>query len=159
MHPSGGKLLDVGYGNGAFLKLAGKAGFTAFGNDVHGCGHQFGVHDVSLNGDHYDVVTFFDSLEHFASLERPREVCRLATTVIVSMPCLPESEADIPTWKHFRPGEHLHYFTERSLARFMGDKFCLTCLNLEDTVRGDRHGDWNITTSAWRALPIEADPS
>lgn len=151
IHPGGGRLLDVGYGNGSFLKVAQKAGYDAFGNDVHGCGHRFGVRDVELNGDKWDVVTFFDSLEHFTSLALPREVCRNASTVIVSVPCMPKQECEISTWKHYRPGEHLHYFTEKSLDIFMTGKRRVACLDLEDTIRGDRNGEWNILTAAWKA--------
>lgn len=150
MHPKPGKLLDVGYGNGAFLKLAAKAGYDAYGNDVHGCGEKFGVRDVGLNGDAWDIVTFFDSLEHFPDLELPRQVCKRAGTVIVSIPCRPEHECEIPMWKHFRPGEHLHYFSQRSLGVFMEGKRRFACLDLEDTIRGDRHGQWNILTAVWK---------
>ena len=64
----GGKLLDIGYGNGAFIKLASKGGFDAYGCDVHGA--DYGVRDVPLtSAEQWDVVTFFDSLEHFTTLE------------------------------------------------------------------------------------------
>jgi len=151
VHPNPGRLLDVGYGNGSFLKVAQKAGYDVYGNDVHGCGHRFGVRDAELNGDKWDVVTFFDSLEHFPSLVLPREVCLQASTVIVSVPCMPSNECDIPDWKHYRPGEHLHYFTKKSLDVFMAGKQRVACLDLEDTIRGDRNGEWNILTAAWKA--------
>jgi SAM-dependent methyltransferase len=153
VQPRCSRLLDVGYGNGSFLKLAQKAGYDVYGNDVHGCGEKFGIREVSLNGAAWDVVTFFDSLEHFSSLELPRKVCQRALAVVISVPCLPDREEDIPAWKHYRPGEHLHYFTERSLAEFMGAKVRVACLDLEDAVRGDRQGDWNIMTSAYVESP------
>lgn len=150
MHPKPGRLLDVGYGNGSFLKLAAKAKYDTFGNDVHGCGEQFGVRDACLNGDTWDVITFFDSLEHFPDLTLPRQVCKQAVLVIVSIPCRPEDEREILSWKHYRPGEHLHYFSPQSLSVFMEGKQPLACLDLEDTIRGDRCGQWNILTSAWK---------
>jgi len=148
-HPKPGRLLDVGYGNGSFLKVAERAGYETFGNDVHGCGEKFGIREVNLNGAVWDVVTFFDSLEHFSSLELPRHVCSQASTVIVSVPAIPEDEKDIPGWKHYRPGEHLHYFTRQSLDAFMHPKVRKGCLNLEDTIRGDRGGQWNVMTAAF----------
>src|SRR6185312_7040698 len=42
----GGKLLDVGYGKGDFVKLAAENGFDAFGSDVHGL--PFGIPEVPL---------------------------------------------------------------------------------------------------------------
>lgn len=150
VHPKPGRLLDVGYGNGSFLKVATKAGYDAFGNDVHGCGEKFGIREVNLNGAAWDIVTFFDSLEHFASLDLPRHVCRQSNTVIVSVPCLPDKEAEISAWRHYRPGEHLHYFTPMSLGLFMEGKKLKACLDLEDTIRGSRkNGNWNILTAAF----------
>jgi len=158
IHPQPGRLLDVGYGNGSFLRLAQKAGYDVYGNDVHGCGEKYGIREVSLNGEAWDVVTFFDSLEHFESLELPRQICRNAHAVVVSVPCLPDAEQDISTWRHYRPGEHLHYFTERSLAELLGAKLRVACLDLEDAVRGDRKGDWNIMTCAYVESPCVTEP-
>src|SRR5947209_7822221 len=44
-----GRLLDVGYGNGAFVRAARAAGFDAFGCDIHGV--DCGVREIDLDGD------------------------------------------------------------------------------------------------------------
>ncbi len=140
-----GRLLDVGYGNGAFVKAALRSGFDAYGNDVHGC--DYGIREADLNhGDFWDVVTFFDSLEHFPDLGIIKDLSRRSRTVIVSMPARPENFPADLSWKHFRPGEHLHYFSDRSLSRLFSDKKALFVTDLEDAIRGRPGGRLNIFT-------------
>ena len=53
----GSKVLDVGYGNGAFLKHARRAGMEIFGIDLHG--EDFGIPEVSYDSPiGYDLVCF-----------------------------------------------------------------------------------------------------
>jgi hypothetical protein len=148
---SSGLLLDVGYGNGSFVRLAEKAGFEAYGNDVHGV--DYGVKEVELTDDRYwDVITFFDSLEHFSDLSKIKPLCRRADYVVVSFPTRPNSFPENKDWKHYRPGEHLHYFCRKSLwhtvagKRVGGLKVFATTI-LEDVIRGGgKDGQSNITT-------------
>lgn len=108
-----GKVLDIGYGNGAFLALMRKGGFSCFGNDLHQ--RPDGVRRGSVD-DAYDVITMFDSLEHLPSLALPM----LAEHIIISIPHRPMWFLKHPeNWRHFKPGEHLHYFTPRSLSWLM----------------------------------------
>lgn len=145
-----GRLLDVGYGNGDFIHTASKVGFEAFGNDVHGCGERFNVREVSLDGGlRWDYVTFFDSLEHFEELEEVRDLARRAQYVVVSTPKRPSQfpEENTLSWKHFRPGEHLHYFSVGSLARLFQDHDLVNVCDLEDVIRGRLpDGSTNILT-------------
>ncbi len=110
-----GTVLDVGYGNGSFLKLMNKAGFTVRGADVHGMDR--GIVEAPL--DHpCSVVTFFDSLEHFSDLDDIKKVC--APNVVISIPHRPALFRKYPKqWKHYKPGEHLHYFSSLSLRALM----------------------------------------
>ena len=142
-----GRLLDVGYGNGSFVKLAKKGGFDAYGNDVHGA--DYDVRECALEGDEvWDVVTFFDSMEHFPDLEVIRQLSKRAAYIVVSFPTRPN---DFPwsayTWRHYRPGEHLHYFTVKSLTALLC-KSPLVTTDMEDTIRGrgPSTANCNITT-------------
>lgn len=115
--PAGSRVLDVGYGNGAFLKRAREADMRIFGLDVHK--EDFGIPVVDFDTPQdYDLVCFFDSLEHFPDFA---PILRLGTqNVIVSIPCTPDFILTEPTkWRHFKPGEHLHYFSPSSLDLFM----------------------------------------
>lgn len=115
--PRGSRILDVGYGNGAFLKHARSVGMDIYGIDLHT--EDFGVPVVHLGTEiHFDIVCFFDSLEHFPNL---RPILNLRTeNVIVSIPNTPSWLMSKPhAWRHYKPGEHLHYFSRRSLDNFM----------------------------------------
>lgn len=114
--PKNAKILDIGYGNGSFLKVMEKLGYEIYGIDVHG--QDFGITEIDYsNKKKFDLICFFDSLEHFDNLELPM---KLKTKYIaVSMPHLPPLfPKNAVLWRHFRPGEHLHYFTEKSLDRY-----------------------------------------
>jgi hypothetical protein len=144
-----GRLLDVGYGQGHFVKLARRTGFDAYGNDVHGV--DCGVREVDLNhGAAWDLVTFFDSLEHFPSLEPVRGLIGRSKYVVVSLPCRPVWFPERLDWKHFKPGEHLHYFCEDSLDRLFGSKRRLISTDVEDVIRGSGpEGVRNILTAVY----------
>jgi SAM-dependent methyltransferase len=115
--PTGSRILDVGYGNGAFLKRARDAEMSVFGIDLHT--EDFGIPVVSFDTPlSYDVACFFDSLEHFPSFA---PIFRLQTRhVVVSIPNTPDFVLTAPQrWRHFKPGEHLHYFSRDSLDALM----------------------------------------
>jgi len=142
------KLLDVGYGNGSFVKLAVKAGINAYGCDVHGV--DYGVQDVPLVSETWwDLVTFFDSLEHFPDLSPIRHLGNRADKIVVTMPELPEDwpQSGEP-WKHYKPGEHLHYFSAYSLM-LLFKKSCAR-YDVEDVIRGRNGHARNITTYVLR---------
>ena len=61
----------------------------------------------------YDVVCFWDVLEHIPDFKAIEPVLALSNHVALSIPMAKEGLLD---WKHFKPGEHLHYFTEESLV-------------------------------------------
>jgi hypothetical protein len=148
-----GTLFDVGFGNGSFIKLARKAGFEARGYDVHGI--DYGVPEIHIKqavNQHWMFVTFFDSLEHFASLDDAVSVMKRAWMVIISTPFLPENWPDSRfEWKHWRPGEHLHYFTHDSMQALFnraGLKY-VNDSDMEDVIRGKQpDGSTNIITWA-----------
>lgn len=131
-------LLDVGYGNGAFLKVASQVIPDCYGNDTTNeyplpNGVKF---TNSIFDRHYDVITMFDVLEHFDDIY---DIAKLQCNYLyVSMPwCHYFSDDWFESWKHRRPDEHLFHFNDTSLINFMkevGFK-CLSISNLEDCVR------------------------
>lgn len=117
--PAVSRVLDVGYGNGAFLKRARAADMAIFGIDLHT--EDFGIPVVTFDTQQdYDLVCFFDSLEHFPDFA---PILRLsARNVVISIPNTPDFILTAPDkWRHFKPGEHLHYFSGTSLDMFMRD--------------------------------------
>lgn len=70
----------------------------------------------------YNVVCFWDVLEHISDFTEIEPVLALASHVAISLPLLPNT--GITHWKHFKPGEHLNYFTDETWhALFYGYGF------------------------------------
>ena len=116
--PMGSRVLDVGYGNGAFLKHAHTAGMKIHGIDIHS--ENFGIPHVGFDTPLvFDLICFFDSLEHFPDFS---PIFKLRSrNIIVSIPNTPSFVLSRPqAWRHFKPGEHLHYFSHKSLDALMG---------------------------------------
>lgn len=70
---------------------------------------QTGIHHTQ-----YDLITFWDVLEHIKKLKSLRPVLKLATHVAVTVPIKP-SKLALKGWKHYKPGEHYHYFSVKTL--------------------------------------------
>jgi SAM-dependent methyltransferase len=155
--PARSRVLDVGYGNGAFLKRARAAGMTIFGIDLHT--EDFGIPVVEFDAPQdYDLVCFFDSLEHFPDFA---PILRLNTRfAIVSIPQTPDFMLAAPRkWRHFKPGEHLHYFSTNSLDTFMrswGFTGRLAEGNPEDNLRGKLAIDGKSYDNIYTAIYVRA---
>lgn len=149
----GSRVLDIGYGNGAFLKHARAEGMDIYGVDLHT--EDFGVPVVTLETRiHFDLICFFDSLEHFPNFQ-PLLNLR-SRNVIVSIPNTPAWLTSKPgAWRHYKPGEHLHYFSQRSLDNFMCDWGFDTKIAdgyPEDALRGKLTIDGQILDNIYTAI-------
>lgn len=115
-------VLDFGCGNGAFLNEVQEHGAHAFGYDIAQFPLPEGVFrldDAAVSKMDFDLVTFFDSIEH---VEDPLGTLkRLNTTAVaISLPwCHAHTLGDewFAKWKHRKPGEHLWHFDAASLCR------------------------------------------
>lgn len=111
-------VLDVGYGNGGFLRAMRAAGLHCAGTDISGYPVPEGCASLTWAeavAESWSLVTFFDSLEHFPDLEVLAEL--KARYVCVTVPSVAEhaTVSWLAEWKHLRPGEHLHHFTPTAL--------------------------------------------
>lgn len=88
-----------------------------FGLDIHG--EDYGIPTVGYDvAGSFDLICFFDSLEHFQDFSALLEL--RTRNVVVSIPESPDLLLKNPkVWRHYRPGEHLHYFSHDSLDRLM----------------------------------------
>lgn len=139
-------LLDVGYGTGAFLQCSSNIIKDTYGHDISGYPIPLcSTFECNIFSRHYDVVTFFDSLEHFEDIYFLNKLdCNY---ICISVPwCHYFSDQWFDTWKHRRANEHLWHFNQQSLIKFMdsqGFDVINTC-NYEDTIRKTQDNYPNI---------------
>lgn len=146
-------LLDVGYGNGDFLKVASKIIPTCYGNDLT---EEYplpdGVHFTkSIFDRHYSVISMFDVLEHFSDVYVIKNL--QCDYLYVSVPwCHYHSDEWFYAWKHRRPDEHIYHFNDLSLINFMNEVGyeCMGLSNIEDCIRIPVDSDKNILTGIFR---------
>lgn len=145
-------ILDIGYGNGAFMKFAKQYVQYVYGNDVTGV-----VVDscyIMPEIIKADVITMWDVLEHF------HDVSFLASlpceTVVISLPYCHFHTQGLEwlmfKYKHLKKNEHIRHFNEFSLANLMsfyGWK-SVALSGHEDIVRKSLHGLQNILTMAFK---------
>lgn len=80
---------------------------------------DFPIKYTGIRHNFYDLIFFCDVLEHISDFRVLDEILGKTKYVFVSVPILPKGRK-LKGWKHFKynTGEHLHYFTERSLELF-----------------------------------------
>ena len=102
-------VLDYGAGVGWFRAYR-PPGVTVHSFDVNPAAPQTGLELII-----YDVTCFWDVLEHVPDFSVIEPVLRLSDYVACSVPILPANQ-ELLTWRHYKPGEHLHYFSIDSLV-------------------------------------------
>ena len=147
-------IIDVGYGNGNFLNVCKTYIDNCYGNDISGYKIPEGCEFVeNILEKNYDVVCFFDSLEHMEDIDF---ISKLKTKYIyISLPnCHYFSDEWFETWKHRREDEHLWHFNENSLCEFMlshnYEKIDIS--NIEDIVRIPYDKYNNILTGIFKKI-------
>ena len=129
-------IVDVGYGNGDFLKVCLKDIKDVYGCDISDYPVPNGVKKIDLIDINTDVTCFFDSLEHFDDIY---EIQKIKTNYIfISVPnCHYFSDEWFHDWYHRRENEHLYHFNYESLCNFMDE--CgyesIYTSNFEDIIR------------------------
>jgi len=122
-HVISGKLLDVGCGSGAFIQAA-PAGFEVHGQDVNRycvvyCNSIGLMVSETLPNEKFDVVSMFDSLEHFSSFDivkQVRDLLKKNGRLVLGIPNFrAEFLANIDDWRHYRPDEHVFGISEKSI--------------------------------------------
>jgi hypothetical protein len=108
-----GQVLDVGIGGGRFVEESG-----GFGFDVNPEALQWLNANGCYKNPHFgwDAMTFWDSLEHIPD---PELMLRsVGDWAFVSMPIY-KDQADCLKSKHFKPGEHIWYWTLEGFVSWM----------------------------------------
>ncbi len=147
-------ILDVGYGTGAFLKVCETQVSNRYGHDISGWNVPEGCEFVdNILEKEFDVITFFDSLEHMNDIEFVKDL--KCNYVCISLPwCHYFNDEWFDSWKHRKPNEHLWHFNDRSLQNFMtrmGYEVVNIC-NLEDVTRENNQPYQNILSGIFKKL-------
>ena len=146
-------VMDIGIGAGEFID---SCRLPTVGYDVNRVGVDWlrerqKFVDPYANGipANVDGVTLWDVLEH---MPEPNDFLRLVSGgvyLFVSLPIF-DDLSKLRESKHFKPGEHLTYFTERGLLHFMGENG-FRCIEANDAeTRAGRDG---IKTFVFRRVP------
>lgn len=142
-------ILDVGYGNADFLTTASCYIDECYGSDVT---EEYKLPEnikfipsKEIYSKSFDVVCFFDVLEHFDNIY---DIQKLKTKYIyVSLPNCDYKDDDwFEKWKHRKPDEHLWFFNQKTLRVFFDEigYDCLRTSNVEDIIRKDINNNPNI---------------
>jgi hypothetical protein len=147
-------ILDFGYGSGAFLDVAKKTIPNCYGYDIgeydvpNGCDRITNIFEK-----HFDVVCFFDSLEHVEDIYFLNKIN--CDYVMISVPeCHYHSDEWFESWKHRRENEHIWHFSRESLINFMkGQEYDLIYVsNIEDVIRISVDDKSNILTGIFKKI-------
>lgn len=125
----GESLIDIGVGDGAFLRARG--GVT-WGYDINPLAQRMLMRDGYWTDlpflDHIHAASFWDSLEH---IEEPWTIIRkVQRFCFVSVPVFRDQNHILES-RHYRPTEHCWYFTRYGLIQKFWD--CgFACLEMND---------------------------
>jgi SAM-dependent methyltransferase len=149
--PRPGRALDVGCGDGSFLRAAAARGWAGVGTEIgraaeisraSGLDVRGTLDDVAELGP-FDAVTMWHTLEHFpdprATIERIRPLLAAGGALLVAVPDAAGLQASLfrDKWFHLDVPRHLYHFSRDALAGLLG-----------------RAG---FTIEAWRHQEIELD--
>lgn len=116
----GATVLDIGAGCGTFVRAARSWGFLAYGFDIipKTVERLKDIGAFADNPEGFEVVTFWDSLEHIEDPETVLGRISKGALVVVAIPVF-EDLKRVRESKHFKPGEHLYYFTAQGFVAWM----------------------------------------
>jgi hypothetical protein len=149
-------ILDVGYGNGSFLNACKNIIKKCSGFDISGFPLPDDITiENSITDKKFDVVCFFDSLEHFDDINIIKEL--KCDYVFISVPwCHYFSDEWFLNWYHRRPNEHLWHFNDKSLCNFFNENGFerIYQSNFEDVIRKNNtcNGNPNILSAIFKKI-------
>ena len=140
-------VLDIGVGSGAFILRHG----NAMGVDVNPTAIEWlrGRKLLARGLGEFAGYTFWDVIEHLPDPEAYLQHVRLHAFVFASIPVF-DSLDNIRSSKHYRPGEHLYYWTEDGFVAWMA-LHGFRCLERTDfETRAGRESIVDFAFERWR---------
>lgn len=141
-----GRVLDVGAGAGHFVARRPET----FGYDVNPATvaqlQRVGLYDDDFAA--FGAFTFWDVLEHVARPQEYFDRIGIGAVVFVSLPIFSNLMA-VRSSKHYRPGEHLYYFTHVGFVAWM-ERYGFALLEASDHEQAA--GRDSITAFAFRRV-------
>jgi hypothetical protein len=117
-HVANAAVVDVGIGSGEFIRTRAKA--ATFGHDVNPVAIEWlkrgGLWAQRLGA--FRGVTMWDTLEHVPDPGHYLDQVSFGSCLFLSIPIF-YGLGGIRFSKHYRPGEHLYYFTEDGLVNWL----------------------------------------
>jgi hypothetical protein len=147
-------ILDVGYGNGSFLINAKNIINNCSGSDISGYSLPENISfENNIFQNHYEIICFFDSLEHFDDINIINKLD--CDYIFISVPwCHNFSNEWFINWYHRRPNEHLWHFNDKSLIKFFEENGYenIHLSNFEDAIRknSSSEGNANILSAIFK---------
>lgn len=134
-HYGDGLLVDVGIGSGEFIK----ARPNTVGTDINPVALQWLNSQGKLadsNLDKYSAFTFWDVIEHMPHPDDFLDCVPVGGKVFFSIPIFHDLSR-IRESKHYRPGEHLYYWTRSGFVSWLLQQgFYLLEMNSDETKCG-----------------------
>ncbi|MGB7622010.1 MAG: class I SAM-dependent methyltransferase [Terriglobia bacterium] len=167
-HTGGGRLLDLGCGNGEFLKLAREAGWEAYGVEMSESSRQeaerrtgvrvySSVHDLPGQSGPFDVITLWEVIEHLPQpdkvvgevlpLLQPGGLLALTTPNTRNL----TAQRSPSQWAEYKPPEHLLYFDFKTIQQYLSTRFNLQMIEVKGIHRDLRLAscDWIESILGW----------
>ena len=115
------RALDIGAGTGEFIRAAITAGFVAMGCDVMPAAKRALCESGLWCSEPawFDAVTMWDTIEHMEDPGKVLDAIPAGARLFVSIPVFEDLHA-IRESKHYRPGEHLYYWTADGFVSWLG---------------------------------------
>jgi hypothetical protein len=143
-----GRLIDVGVGGGAFVRRRP----DTFGWDVNPAAVEMLKREGKLATDieHFGAVSMWDVIEHLPDPGFILDRVQLHSYLFVSLPIF-ESLDVIRTSRHYRPGEHLQYWTRDGFGLWAAQHgFAILECNAAETEAGrDGIVSFALKRKAW----------
>jgi 2-polyprenyl-3-methyl-5-hydroxy-6-metoxy-1,4-benzoquinol methylase len=120
---AGASVLDIGAGSGAFVRCARSWGFEAHGFDVilQAADRLRAAGLYAEGAQVFDALTLWDVLEHIEDPQNMFDDFRKCSRLFVSLPVFTDL-TKIRESRHYRPGEHLYYWTAEGFVALMASR-------------------------------------